>query len=235
MGDARAISPGTPTAKAQTRCRCVVLIGHGNPVPLRLIKGLRQRGAEVVAVADAPEAMVALAEGSTQVLIVNEPQSVRRLEQLLTAVRCYHPATRSWQYTTGPREHVSLNPLDPEGEAPKDQNAESMVQNRARRPAPTPDDRPRHPRMPEIVIPPSIRAFQAPSQPKDRPAPVPNTQPARKPEVDAGSPLVTAEEMAMLLGHGMENPEDITKTSGEPEISKSKKPPEAPDAEEAGE
>lgn len=92
--------------------RCVVLVGKGVPRPDRLLEGLRKRGAQVELVHDAPAVMVELAEGA-QVVVVNEPRTVRRLPELLAAVRKYYPRAGCWRFeAVGPSGQSQLSAID---------------------------------------------------------------------------------------------------------------------------
>jgi hypothetical protein len=94
------------------RARCVVLVGKGIPRPERLLEGLQKRGAAVEVVHDAPSVMVGLAEGA-QVVVVNEPRTVRRLPELLAAMRKYYPRAGCWRFEAiGPSGQSQLTAID---------------------------------------------------------------------------------------------------------------------------
>ncbi len=114
-------------------CPCVVLVGRGLPLPERLLKGLETRGAQVMIVTDPASVMAELAAGAKAV-VVNEPKRVRRLPELLAAMRQYYPRAVCWQFTaTGPRGEPTLERMDalssatPAGDNPLDIAAASVV------------------------------------------------------------------------------------------------------------
>lgn len=78
--------------------RCLVLVGKEQPAPARLLDGLARRGAGAVVVASAPSAMVHLARERAAAVIVSEPESQPNLAELAAAVRRYYPRTQLWVY-----------------------------------------------------------------------------------------------------------------------------------------
>lgn len=75
----------------------MVLVGRGTSMPARLLEGLETRGAQVQIVSDPASVMAELAAGAKAV-VINEPPRVRRLGELLAAMRRYYPQTACWQF-----------------------------------------------------------------------------------------------------------------------------------------
>ncbi|NBC11271.1 MAG: hypothetical protein GVY24_05970 [Planctomycetes bacterium] len=81
--------------------RCVVVLPRGAGVeraPASLLAGLSQRRLDVVIAADAPTAMVELARRATAVMVVVEPGRQPQVGELVRAVRAYYPKVVCWRY-----------------------------------------------------------------------------------------------------------------------------------------
>ncbi|MCE9592430.1 MAG: hypothetical protein K8S99_18140 [Planctomycetes bacterium] len=76
---------------------CVILSGRGLTLPAKLLEGLTRRGARVSVVADAAAAMVELSQGG-HVLVIHEPTTLRRLDELVDAVHRYYPRVLCWRF-----------------------------------------------------------------------------------------------------------------------------------------
>lgn len=157
--------------------RCVILLPEGSQRPDRLIDALQQRDLDVDLVADAPQAMGALAADGPHALIVYNPSRQQNLARLLAAVRRYHPTAICWQYDedgAGLQPYGSPPPSSPEVSQPVE--------------------------TPQAVAVPSVEeATPAPAQPQEQAEgdlPLPSEKPRKAP--------ITAElsqdELAMLLG-----------------------------------
>ncbi|MEE9211711.1 MAG: hypothetical protein V3U29_03560 [Phycisphaeraceae bacterium] len=170
-------STGTNSAAASGAAagdRCVVLTGTDRPRPTLLLSGLRPRVSAVHVVADAPMALLQLARGAT-VLIVSEPVAHPRLAALLAAVRQYYPQVVCWQYEPlGADGRPRLSPLhEPAAESQDSSNS-----------TPSADELP-------VVV----------GDPPPKAAPRPDRSPGQVNSPDLPSaPLITAEELQMLLG-----------------------------------
>lgn len=152
------------------RRRCVVLVARGLPGPDRLLEGLQKRGADVQVVPDPPSVMVELARGA-KVVIVHEPRRVRRLPELMAALRRYYPQATCWQF----------DPVDGNGQgklAPLDAPPTT---------AETPTAGPPGEETPAAA---AQEAAGAPAEHLPADATLPD---------DPAPPLITAEELAMLL------------------------------------
>jgi hypothetical protein len=100
---------GSSTSTAQV----TVLIGEGQAVPDRFLANLRRRGGDPQVVRSAPEAMLALHRQRAHVLIIVEPQSVRRLDALLDAVRQSFPGVTCWRFDPTRPAAARLSRFDP--------------------------------------------------------------------------------------------------------------------------
>lgn len=78
--------------------RCVVLAGGGISAPTDLLGGLSRRGVSTVVVTEPAKAMVELARETTGILVVIEPDRQPWLDELIQAVKTYHPRTVRWGY-----------------------------------------------------------------------------------------------------------------------------------------
>jgi hypothetical protein len=178
MAEARDHVPPQPQATGNPSplgARCVVLVGKNVPRPDRLLEGLRKRGAQVELVHDAPAVMVGLAEGA-QVVVVNEPRTVRRLPELLAAVRKYYPGAGCWRF---------------EAVGPSGQSQLAAIDTAAASPIP---EEPPHPAPRSNGKPPAPAPPAPPAKTNGRRAR------AKAPPVEEAPPsLISDEELAMLL------------------------------------
>ena len=151
--------------------RCVVLTSPDDRGTSDLARLLRARGVEVVFAGDAATTMAELASSPRGALIVDKPADRPRLTRLLAAVRKYYPAVVCRQYAPpGPDGRRRLAP--PGGAA-----------RTAQRPAAGTKPKKDEPRPPE--------------------APINHDEPAPGRQAVGGetsSPLVSREELAILLG-----------------------------------
>lgn len=165
-----------------TRVRCVLLSGPGRNNPAALIAGLTARGADVHVSGDAPGAMARVAQGAN-VLIVNEPRTVRRLTELLAAVRRHYPVVQLWAFETpmngnGQTHPPALRRINGDNHAPPSVTGPSKSNGHGPRVTANPQ-----PAAANDAITPTI---PQPAPPRVRPA-------------DIRRESVTAEELAMLL------------------------------------
>lgn len=179
-----------------TRVRCVLLSGPGRNNPAALIAGLTARGADVHVSGDAPGAMARVAQGAN-VLIVNEPRTVRRLPELLAAVRRHYPVVQLWAFEStmngnGQAHPPALRRINGDNHAPPASATGPSKSNGhgprvAAQPQPTAANAAPAPKMPQPAPQREKPGTQAASSsPRVRPA-------------DIRRESVTAEELAMLL------------------------------------
>ncbi len=162
-----------PTASAITgNCACLLLAPTGCDVPGDLLDGLRSRGVDLREVSDAPAVMTELATGNHRIVILIEPGAVRDVEPLTRAMATYHPHTGVWQYSMALDPPLQAYPMP--------------------RPAPA-----------DVVD----REAEGTHRTDPPPAPQPITTSDQTEEPDAMEadelderPLLTEEELAMLLG-----------------------------------
>ena len=112
--------PGTVNIAAphDGHVRCVVLADPDRPRPTNLLSGLNKRVESVYVVHDAPAVLVAIASG-TGLLVVSEPADQPRLDALTKAVRRYFPQVLCWGYEPLTMEgRPSLSPLDIKDQEP---------------------------------------------------------------------------------------------------------------------
>lgn len=170
--------------------RCVLLTGHDGATPVDLLSGLSKRGVSTRVVAQPAEVMVELALQRTGILIVVDPTQQPALLDLIQAVKAYYPRTVRWAYQ---RAHPSGNPQL----QPLEDRATPAPVSKAKPPTPKPA-------APNSVTHESIE--------DDSPSPLARVQSQVPPErvrslivkvqgpAEVGEPLISEEELAMLLG-----------------------------------
>ncbi|MEM9418676.1 MAG: hypothetical protein AAGA25_06405 [Planctomycetota bacterium] len=130
---------GSP-ANAQAVPRCVLLVGESSAVPSSLVGALDRRGLDIVIVRQPPRVMLELASKPESQdtprddpaasspdlsVVVVEPQQQPRVGELRAAIAAYYPAVRCWQYQAhGPEGRPLLDSL----ESPADLSAESPAE-----------------------------------------------------------------------------------------------------------
>lgn len=166
--------------------RCVVLVGVSGSAPTDLLGGLSRRGVSTAVVSDPAAAMVALARQSAGALVVVEPEEHAWLDDLIQALKSYHPRTVRWGYRS---QHPSGIPqLQPLGEyAPVEPDQSQPVQ---------PNGQGQAHRY--IVPDPKSPLGRAQAQvPRER---VRSLVVKVQGSSDVDEPLISEEELAMLLG-----------------------------------
>lgn len=168
-------APPTPAP-----ARCILLAESSAAVPVELLTGLTRRGMAVVVVSDEPAVMVQLARGGAAALVVADANRVPRLPELAQAIRDYYPRTGCWEYTRrgGSSRLVRLD---------SPQDAEVMPGNGSKKPVSNPDT--------------PVQAVA-----EDDHTTGPRTDRLRSlvvhlpPPTEVNEPLISSEELAMLLG-----------------------------------
>ncbi len=165
-----------------------MLLGSGGAAPADLLSGLSKRGVSVTVVTGPAAAMVELAREPAGALIVVEPQRQTWLHEFIEALKHYHPRTVRWGYCkSGPSCIAQLQPLEPRSNnhhSSKDQRSNANGK-----------DKPRY-----IVPDPKSPLGRAQSQiPRERVRSL-VVKVQNSSEVD--EPLISEEELAMLLGPG---------------------------------
>jgi hypothetical protein len=183
-------SPDRKTLSAGTRC--VVLVGPSGSAPADLLGGLSRRGVCTTVVTEPAAAMVELARQTTGALIVIESDRLSWLDELIQAVKTYHPRTVRWGYRGyrgGRSEDPSGNPqLSPLGDDALKYAAGPQSERSNGH-----DDPPRY-----IVPDPKSPLGRAQSQiPRERV----RSLVVKVPDfAGADEPLISEEELSMLLG-----------------------------------
>lgn len=97
----------------------------GHDAPAGLLDGLRQRGVAVREVSSAPEAMATIGlageggEGAAvNVVVIVEPGAIRDAGALVRAIRMYHRGVGVWRYQRGERHRLERWPDEGGAEAP---------------------------------------------------------------------------------------------------------------------
>ena len=99
--------------------RCLLLTPRGPQPPAELVNGLEQRGVTIAQATDVPAVMVALARQSFVTLVIVEPSLWKNCQELVRAVRRYHPAVALWQYIGERTPRLSRYPLPPAHSEPR--------------------------------------------------------------------------------------------------------------------
>ncbi len=180
-------NPTPVPAKAATRC--VVLICPGGMAPVDLLGGLSKRGVGTQVVADPADVMIELARQTTGALVVVDPVQQSGLVDLIEAVKAYHPKTVRWGYQSAhPTGKAQLQPLngrpagDITGHGPRSASVPfepSKESTDAALTSPSPLARV-HAQVPSDRVRSLIVKVQGPAE--------------------VGEPLISEEELAMLLG-----------------------------------
>jgi hypothetical protein len=110
MGERR-VQPEV-SAQGPRLCRCVVLVSPRGQLPRPLLRGLEHRGAVAIVATDAPAALVDLAYSRAGALIVQDPDDHLMVDDLLAAVHRYFPKTTCWRYDTSVRGEAALSRLN---------------------------------------------------------------------------------------------------------------------------
>lgn len=183
--------PGSTPASS----RCVILTGPGGATPADLLSGLSRRAVSSRVVAEPADVMVALGQQRTGILIIVDPVDQPGLADLIEAVTKYHPRTVRWVYEA---RHASGSP---QLISFQDRSRPTVTGS----PPPLPEVEPEH----EALL--------------DAPSPLGRVQSQVPPErvrslivkvqgpAEVGEPLISEEELAMLLGPV---PEDSGTSSG---------------------
>lgn len=168
--------------------RCVVLVGPGGSAPADLLSGLSRRGVSTAVVAEPAGAMVELTRQANSILVVVDPDDQPWLDDLVQAVRQYHPRTVRWCYRTKhPSGQAQLQPLTDLRPPKNKQNNHT--------PAPVEEpDVSTHFTLPNPRSPLGRVQSQVPRE-RMRSLVVKVQGPA-----EVGEPLISEEELAMLLG-----------------------------------
>lgn len=176
--------PDLPPDSACTRC--VVLVGPGGTAPTDLLGGLSRRGVGVQVVAEPAGVMVELARRRVGALIVIEPEQQPGLTDLIEAVTVYHPRTVRWGYQSAhPTGKAQLQPL----------NGRSVGDATGLDPQPVPlPGEPAH--AARVAMRSPLGHIQAQVPPERVRSLIVKVQGPAK----VGEPLISEEELAMLLG-----------------------------------
>lgn len=190
MTERSAHHPSGPGHAAPTHC--VVLTGPNRDAPGDLLRGLSLRGVGTVVVSHPASVMVELSRQTTGAVVVVEPDRHPYLAELLHAIEKYHPRTTRWQYTAhDPSGTPQLRPMAGCAEDGCDDGPEPISingQSRGKYLVPDPKS-------------PLGRAQAQVPRERVRSLVVKVHHPA-----DADEPLISEEELAMLLGP---SPEEI--------------------------
>ena len=166
------------------RARCLLLVPRGHDAPPDLLEGLARRRVRVREVNDAPSVMVALADSGAarpKVVVIVHPAAQGAAEALVAAVRRYHADVVVWRYEPGLRPALSAWPADETG-----QPLQTDPQ-----PVPYPFAAAEPPMPSEPQPPAGVATVEADGV---------NPAPAGLDDDDLEPPLLSEEELAMLLG-----------------------------------
>lgn len=183
------------------RFNCVVLTHADGPeCSDELLQGLTKRGGRVQIVADPAAVLVQLARGEVGAVIVEQPKQIRRLSELLTAIHQYYPKTVCWHFdsvgTDGRGRLARFDAATLAAEQPDQGRDVDHHQD------PIPLDQPQdllqlHQDQQQEQR--HHRRGEDEATPDDDPAQ--NSNPDEGPfQIALSSPLITEDEMAMLLG-----------------------------------
>ncbi len=180
------IHPGSSQSPGSAATRCVVLVCPDGATPVDLLGGLSRRGVSSHVVTDSAAVMVELARHHTGALVVVDPTRQPGLVDLIEAVITYHPRTVRWAYYAAHAANkAQLQPLNVRSGG-EDANHHSANPPHPIEPAQVPDASSSSPlgRVQDQVPPDRVRSLIVKVQ-----------GPA-----EVGEPLISEEELAMLLG-----------------------------------
>jgi len=167
--------------------RCVVVLPRGAGVeraPASLLAGLSQRRLDVVIAPDAPTAMVELARRRTAAVVVVEPDRLPQVGELVRAVRAYYPQVVCWRYDQRGGDRGRLSAINGTYDAP----AEAL-------PDVSPADQMTPGKFDPVEDEELERVLGRTRQRID-----PLVTPVPRPQRVSSSPLISEQELAMLLG-----------------------------------
>lgn len=168
-------TPNPKKIMSKSTARFVVLVKPGGAAPGALLSAVARRGAAATVVAEPPGVMVELASAPVEAVIVVEPARQALLRELLDALRTYYPEVKRWQF-------ACVTDGERVGKEPVLGPIEARYES----------------------IEASEPAWQAVRRVQQRVRPLSVKLPAVASEA-ARSPLISEEELAMLLGSFGEN------------------------------
>jgi len=168
--------------------RCVVLVCPDGATPVDLLGGLSRRGGSSRVVVEPADVMVELARQPTGAWVVVDPEKQPGLTDLIEAVSVYHPRTVRWAYHSADVSgKAQLQPLNGRsGDDPADDPP----------PPATVTTEPQETEAPNITSPFPLGRVQD-QVPSDR---VRSLLVKVRGPAEVGEPLISEEELAMLLG-----------------------------------
>ena len=164
----------------------MVLTGASGAAPADLLSGLSTRGVSTVVVNHPASVMVELAKQTTGAMVVVEPDRHPYLSSLIQAVGTYHPMAVRWGYTAA----------DPSG-TPQLRPLEDRESNHTPTETDETDDRPTGQGKYLVPDPKSPLGRAQAQVPRER---VRSLVVKVQQITDADEPLISEEELAMLLG-----------------------------------
>ncbi len=191
-----------PTHAPDPACQCVVWVRPGQPEPQGLIENLEKRGVSARTVQHPDQVMVELAQRQPSVVIVDHPQTPGKVAQLLAAVKRYYPHVACWRHeASASTGGLILKPYEEQRNPPSPQNHAVSQQHEAAFAVTQPNHQPPPPRD------------TTHNEPIDTEKKHPTTGSTdlrgfggiagRLAPTSAVSPLLTEDELAMLLGPGL--------------------------------
>jgi len=180
------IHPDSAQGTDSADTRCVVLVCPDGVTPVDLLGGLSRRGVSSRVVAEPADVMVELARQHTGVVVVVDPARQPGLVDLIEAVITYHPRTVRWAYYSAhATSKAQLLPLNGRSGG-EDTNHNAVTSPDQIEPAQSPEANSPSPlgRVQSQVPPDRVRSLIVKVQ-----------GPA-----EVGEPLISEEELAMLLG-----------------------------------
>lgn len=196
--------------------RCLLFVPRGCDAPIDLIAGLAARRLYVREISTAPGVMAELARKSYTILIAVFPGHAADWPALLEAVRIYHPSISIWTYDACNPLRLNRLPASPHAAAPQtpELSDDQDIQDGPAASHHNPQNIGAPAQTRQTPQPSSSGAIKAPramAEPLNAPAKPAKSSPPNQiaaPKADRSSstdpsdhqPLVTEEELAMLLG-----------------------------------
>ena len=197
--------PARPTASTNgDRAHCLMLVPRGYDAPLDLLDGLRQRRVPVRELHDAPAVMaeLALCAGGGRLVVIIEPDALRHADALARAIMAYHPRVPVWSYRHRQRPALQAWPQIESTVTAAGPTPQASVVDESPAPEAAAPAQAKFPEAESIVEPSAEPATEPVPEPAPEPAPdtEAHTDASAEPPEDDDGPLLTDEELSMLLG-----------------------------------
>ena len=188
-------APSTSSVGSAAATRCLLWLHHGCDAPVDLLEALRSRDVGVREVAHAPAVMAELALQDYAALVMVNAEGSREADRLIASVEKYHPSVSVRRYSPGSPQRLqrferTREPVEP---APAVSEEPDVIETDQTEEEPVPETVLNMPAPPSVEESPPAGVGPSLEASKD-------DEPAPDEDDDFEPPLLTEEELAMLLG-----------------------------------